>query len=122
MKKAYFFLLFGFLFNISFSQESDCDKFKIGLFRYTYKEFPDIIVTRTETTQTETSYESTEVVEGTLVWKSNCTYHFVFTKCPTPELLGKKMFVKIFDVKGNNAKGKGSVEGFQIDFNMEKLE
>lgn len=122
MKKAYFFLLFGLLFNIGFSQESGCEKFKIGKFLYTSEGLPDITVIRTKTTQTETIKDSKEVIEGTIIWKSNCTYNFTFSKCPRQELLGKTMSVEIFDVKENTAKGKASFEGMNIDFNLEKLE
>lgn len=81
MKKAFFFLFFGLLFNIGFSQESNCEKFKIGKFLYTSEGLPDITVTRTKTTQTETIKESTAAIEGKIVWKSDCTYDFTFTKC-----------------------------------------
>jgi hypothetical protein len=122
MKKAYFLLFFGLLFNIGFSQESDCEKFKIGKFLYTGEGLPNITVTRTKTTQTETIKESTEVIEGTVVWKSDCTYEFTFSKCPRQELLGKTMSVEIFDAKGNTAKGKVLFEGANISFNLEKLD
>ena len=122
MKKAYFFLFFGLLFNIGFSQESGCEKFKTGKFLYTSEGLPNITVTRTKTTQTENIKESTEVIEGSIVWKSNCTYDFTFTKCPRKELLGKTMSVEIFDAKGNTAKGKASFEGMNVSFNLEKLE
>jgi hypothetical protein len=122
MKKAYFFLSFGLLFNIGFSQESDCEKFKIGKFLYTSEGLSSITVTRTDTTQTETTKESPVVIEGSIVWKSNCTYNFTFTKCPIKELLGKTLFVEIFEVKGNTGKGKSSFEGMNISFNLEKLE
>lgn len=122
MKKTYFFLLFGLLFSRGFCQESGCEKFKIGTFLYTSEGLPDIMVTRTKTTQTETIKESTEVMEGTIVWKSNCTYDFTFSKCPTKELLGKTMSVEIFDAKGNTAKGKAFFKGMNVSFNLEKLE
>lgn len=70
MKKFYFFLFFCLLFNITFSQESICEKFKIGKFLYTSEGLPDITVTRTKTTQTETIKESPQVIQGTIVWKS----------------------------------------------------
>ncbi|QOG01922.1 hypothetical protein [Flavobacterium sp. MDT1-60] len=122
MKKAFFFLLFGLLFNIGFSQESSCDKFKIGKFLYTSEGLPDITVTRTKTIQTETIKESTEVIQGTIVWKSNCDYEFTFSKCPIKELLGKTMSIEIFDTIGNMAKGKAFFEGKNVSFNLEKLE
>jgi hypothetical protein len=122
MKKFYFFLLFGLLFNISFSQESGCQKFKTGKFLYTTEGLPDITVTRTKTTQTETIKESTEVIQGTIVWKSNCTYDLIYTKCSIPGLLGKTMSVEIFNIDGNKAKGKAWFEGQHISFSLEKLE
>ena len=122
MKKAFFFLFFGLLFNIGFSQESNCEKFKIGKFLYTSEGLPDITVTRTKTTQPEAIKESTEVIQGTIVWKSNCTYEFIFTKCPVPELLGKTMSVEIFNVNGNTANGKALFEGKYVNFGLEKLE
>jgi hypothetical protein len=122
MKTAYFLLFFGLLFSIGYSQESGCEKFKIGKFLYTSEGLPDITVTRTKNTQTETIKESKEVMEGTIVWKSNCTYDFTFSKCSTKELLGKTMSVEIFDAKGNTAKGKASFEGMNVNFNLEKLE
>lgn len=122
MKKVYFLLLFGLLFNIGFSQESNCEKFKIGKFLYKSEGLPDITVTRTATIQTEKIKESPEVMQGTIVWKSNCNYEFTFTKCPIPELLGKTMSVEIFDTKGNTAKGKAWFEGKNVNFSLEKLE
>lgn len=122
MKKLYFFLFFGLLFNISFSQESVCEKFKIGKFLYTSEGLPNITVTRTKTTQTETIKESTEVIQGKIVWLSNCTYEFTFSKGPVKELIGKKMSVEIFDTNGNTAKGKAVFEGQKVSFNLEKLE
>lgn len=122
MKKLYFFLFFGLLFNISFSQESVCEKFKIGKFLYTSEGLPDITVTRTKTTQTETIKESTQVIQGKIVWLSNCTYEFTFSKGPVKELIGKKMSVEIFDTNGNTAKGKAVFEGQKVSFNLEKLE
>jgi len=122
MKKFYFFLFFSLLFNISFSQESICEKFKIGKFLYTSEGLPDITVTRTKTTQTETIKESPEVIQGTIVWKSNCTYEFIFTKGPVPELIGRTMSVEIFNINGNTAKGKALFEGKYVNFGLEKLE
>nr|WP_198999880.1 hypothetical protein [Flavobacterium sp. ASV13] len=121
MKKAYFFLLFSFLFIKGFSQESNCEKFKIGKFLYTSDGLPNIIVTRTETTQTETIKESKDEIQGAIVWKSNCNYEFTFTKCPRPEFLGKTLSVEIFDINSNTAKGKTLFEGMSINFNLEKL-
>ncbi|MFB3388898.1 hypothetical protein [Flavobacterium sp. LAR06] len=122
MKKFYFLLFFGLLFNIGFSQESICEKFKIGKFLYTSEGLPDITVTRTKTTQTETIKESPEVIQGTIVWKSNCTYEFIFTKGPVPELIGKTMSVEIFNINGNMAKGKALFEGKYVNFGLEKLD
>jgi len=122
MKKFYFFLFFCLLFNISFSQESICEKFKIGKFLYTSEGLPDITVTRTKTTQTETIKESPEVIQGTIVWKSNCTYEFIFTKGPVPELIGRTMSVEIFNINGNTAKGKALFEGKYVNFGLEKLD
>lgn len=122
MKKVYFFLFFGLLFNIGFSQESICEKFKIGKFLYTSEGLPDITVTRTKTTQTETIKESTEVIQGSIVWKSACVYEFIFTKGPVAALLGKTMSVEIFNIDGNKAKGKAWFEGQHISFSLEKLE
>lgn len=122
MKKVYFFLLFGLLVNIGFSQESNCEKFKIGKFLYTSEGLPNIMVMRTATLQTETVKESTDEIQGTIVWKSNCNYEFTFSKCPRPDLLGKTMSVEIFEVNGNFAKGKGLFEGTKINFNLEKLD
>lgn len=121
MKKLCFFLLFGLFFNVGFSQESNCERFKIGKFLYTSEGLPNITVTRTETIQTETIKESIDEIQGTIVWKSNCDYEFTFSKCPMKELLGKTMSVEIFDVKGNMAKGKALFEGTNINFNLEKL-
>ncbi|SHM84122.1 hypothetical protein [Flavobacterium saccharophilum] len=122
MKKFYFLLFFGLLFNIGFSQESICEKFKIGKFLYTSEGLPDITVTRTKTTQTETIKESPEVIQGTIVWKSNCTYEFIFTKGPVPELIGRTMSVEIFNINGNTAKGKALFEGKYVNFGLEKLD
>ena len=122
MKKFYFFLFFCLLFNISFSQESICEKFKIGKFLYTSEGLPDITVTRTKTTQTETIKESPAVIQGTIVWKSNCTYEFIFTKGPVPELIGRTMSVEIFNINGNTAKGKALFEGKYVNFGLEKLD
>ncbi|MET0943889.1 MAG: hypothetical protein ABWY22_00630 [Flavobacterium sp.] len=122
MKKFYFLLFFGLLFNIGFSQESICDKFKVGKFLYTSEGLPDITVTRTKTTQTETIKESPAVIQGTIVWKSNCTYEFIFTKGPVPELIGKTMSVEIFNINGNTAKGKALFEGKYVNFGLEKLD
>ncbi len=122
MKKFFFFLFFCLLFNIGFSQESICEKFKIGKFLYTSEGLPDITVTRTKTTQTETIKESPEVIQGTIVWKSNCTYEFIFTKGPVPELIGRTMSVEIFNINGNTAKGKALFEGKYVNFGLEKLE
>ncbi|MBF4463639.1 hypothetical protein [Flavobacterium sp. LC2016-12] len=122
MKKFYFLLFFGLLFNIGFSQESICEKFKIGKFLYTSEGLPDITVTRTKTTQTETIKESPAVIQGTIVWKSNCTYEFIFTKGPVPELIGKTMSVEIFNINGNTAKGKALFEGKYVNFGLEKLD
>ena len=121
MKKLCFFLLFGLFFNVGFSQESNCERFKIGRFLYTSEGLPNITVTRTETIQTETIKESIDEIQGTIVWKSNCDYEFTFSKCAMKELLGKTMSVEIFDVKGNMAKGKALFEGTNINFNLEKL-
>ena len=122
MKKALFLLFFCLLFNIGFSQQSICEKFKTGKFLYTSEGLPDITVTRTKTTQTETIKESTEVIQGTIVWKSNCTYEFIFTKGPVPELIGRTMSVEIFNINGNTAKGKALFEGKYVNFGLEKLE
>lgn len=122
MKKVFFFLFFGLLFNIGLAQEASCQKFKIGKFLYTTEGLPDITVTRTKTTQTETIKESTEVIQGTIVWKSNCTYDLIYTKCSIPQLLGKTMSVEIFNIEGNTAKGKAWFEGQHISFSLEKLE
>lgn len=122
MKKFYFFLFFGLLFNIGFSQESICEKFKIGKFLYTSEGLPDITVTRTKTTQTETIKESPEVIQGTIVWKSDCSYEFIFTKGPIPEVIGRTMSVEIFNINGNIAKGKALFEGKYVNFGLEKLD
>ncbi|WP_291149291.1 hypothetical protein [Flavobacterium sp. UBA7680] len=122
MKKVYFFLLLGSLSLKGFSQESNCEKFKTGKFLYTAEGLPDIIVTRTKTTQTETIKESKDEIEGSIIWKSNCNYEFTFTKCPRPEFLGKTISVELFDINGNKAKGRTLFEGISLNFNLEKLD
>ncbi|TPG41707.1 hypothetical protein [Flavobacterium pectinovorum] len=122
MKKIYFFLLLSLLSYKGFSQESNCEKFKIGKFLYTSEGLPNITVTRTEKIQTEVIKESAEIIQGTIIWKSDCSYEFTFSKCPRQEFLGKTMSVEIFDANGNIAKGKALFEGMNITFNLEKLE
>lgn len=122
MKKLCFFLFLIFISTQGFAQQSNCEKFKTGKFLYTSKGLPDIVVTRTKTSQTETIKESKEKIEGKIVWKSKCSYDFTITKCPLQKLLGKTMIVEIFDIKGNIAKGKTLFEGVSLNFTIEKLD
>jgi len=63
-----------FLLNISAFAQINCGHFKTGTFGYTAPYFKDTVITRTETTQTESDLRTGLIISGTIEWISDCTY------------------------------------------------
>jgi len=63
-----------FLLNISAFAQINCGHFKTGTFGYTDPYFKDTVITRTETTQTESDLRTGLIISGTIEWISDCTY------------------------------------------------
>lgn len=108
------------------SQNLNCSDFKIGTFRIksTNYELPTSTVIRTEKTQKESAVEMEMELEGTIEWKSECSYEFIYTKSVMPEMIGKKISTEIIKIEGRKAICKATfegMEGFILEFEMEKL-
>ena len=122
MKKLISIFLIIIFSQITFSQESECQNFRVGKFIYKSEGLPDIIITRTETEQFEIVQNSNEEIKGKVFWMSDCSYKFTFTKSPIQNLIGKTMYVELYDPKNKFAKGKASFEETIFNFSIEKIE
>ncbi|HET6992240.1 MAG TPA: hypothetical protein VFJ43_12985 [Bacteroidia bacterium] len=77
-------LIFLFLFGATthlFSQtpsSADCKQFRTGTFYV--KGMPNIIITRDETTQTETDPATGKYIKASITWTSDCTYELRMIK------------------------------------------
>ena len=108
------------------SQNLNCSDFKIGKFKIksTNYELPTSTVIRTEKTQKESGVEIKMEMEGTIKWKSECSYELIYTENVPPEMAGKKITTEIIKVEGQKAICKSTcegLEGFVLEFEMEKL-
>jgi hypothetical protein len=83
MKKSsllFFLFLFGATTHL-FSQapsSSDCKQFRTGTFYL--KGMPNVIITRDETTQTETDPSTGRYIKMSVTWTSDCTYELRLIK------------------------------------------
>jgi hypothetical protein len=80
---------------------------------------------RTEKIQKESAVEIKMEVEGTIEWKSECSYELIYTKSVSPEMIGKKISAEIIKIEGRKAICKATagevLKGFTLEFEMEKL-
>lgn len=70
----YSFLLLSFIIFGCSSQPKNCDKFKIGTFKYTAPEFQNITVVRNDSMQIETDSKLGSRFESSIKWLSDCKY------------------------------------------------
>lgn len=123
MRTLYVFTLI-LISSFAKSQNLKCNDFKVGTFKIecTNYKLPIATVNRTEKIQTE-YVDSKKEMEGTIVWKSECTYELIYTNA-SPEMNGKKVSVELGKIEGQKAFCKSTFEGipdFVLEFEMEKL-
>lgn len=122
MKKLIAIILLIISSQISFSQKSNCEDFKIGKFLYKSKGLSDIIVTRTEKEQIEIVQDSNQEFQEAIIWISDCSYKLTYTKAPFENLIGKTLVVELFDIENNFANGKASFGEATLEFTVQKIE
>ena len=79
-------------------QELRCEKFKTGKFKYTNSKYSGWIVTRTDSTQTETILKEGIEIHSTIEWQNNCEYILTYTKTKNfdiKEIIGKSIEITI---------------------------
>jgi hypothetical protein len=106
------------------AQSLKCSDFKVGTFtiKCTNYELPITTVNRSEKIQKE-SADSQNEIEGTIEWKSDCSYQLIYTNA-RPEMIGKKVSVELERIEGRKAFCKSTFEempGFVLEFEMEKV-
>ena len=106
------------------SQNLNCADFKIGTFKLetTNYKLPSTTVYRSEKIQKESAIDS-EDFEGTIEWKSECSYELIYLNAST-EMNGKKVSVDIIKIVGKKAICSSTFEGMPgiiLEFEMEKL-
>ena len=106
----------------SFSTEKNCSYFKTGRFRYKNSNYSGWIVTRKNNIQIESNKTLNLTVEGTVKWKSECEYELTYTKAQSKNLIGKKVFVKITNIKGSTIMCNSICEGKELNLEMEKID
>lgn len=84
--------------------QTKCANFKTGTFMYD-EEGNDTVITRTETTQTETSKSEALEISGTIEWVSDCEYiltcKYVNKKDKiSQEMVGQKLYNRITETDG----------------------
>lgn len=98
MKKIIFTSIITSLSFLGFSQEGgettalDCKKFHTGTFQIVGKS-KNIVITRNETTQTETNTRTGEENTYTIIWVSDCVFELRPTSEKDKEFFGDKPFV-----------------------------
>lgn len=107
------------------SQNLKCNDFKIGTFRMecTNYKLPSTTLNRLEKIQKESDPNSKKEMEGSIEWKSECSYELIYTNA-SPEMNGKKISVEIDKIEGQKAFCKSTFEsmpGIVLEFEMEKL-
>ncbi|MEC3908432.1 hypothetical protein VOI54_15485 [Tamlana sp. 2201CG12-4] len=104
MKKLIFILLIT-LSSGSFAQNKSCHNFHTGQFEYTSPKYAEWQVTRTDTTQIETSSKSGLEIYSVISWQSDCEYTLTCSKVSNPDfqkLVGKVFNVTITKTFGDN--------------------
>ncbi|MGB0403630.1 MAG: hypothetical protein ACPGEG_05985 [Salibacteraceae bacterium] len=66
-------------------QKKTCKDFKVGTFQAPDKSINDIVISRTETTQTEFSEERGFKDEYSITWLNDCEYYLVLLKSNNPD-------------------------------------
>lgn len=107
------------------SQNLQCKDFKIGTFKIECLKYnlPSATVNRSEKIQKESTVDHKNEMEGTILWKSECSYELIYTNAP-PEMIGKKISVVIDKIEAHKAFCRSTFEGmpdFVLEFEMEKL-
>ena len=90
-------------------KEKDCNKFKIGIFKYHGKESNNVyLIERNDSIQIETNITSGHVVKTKIKWKDDCRYELVYlsengvSEGVIPEWMKPKTLkLRIIDI-GNN--------------------
>lgn len=101
----------------------DCKAFHTGSFKVTT---PDttILITLTETTETEYDETMDTTMKGTVKWLSDCAYEVTYTETDNPDfkqLIGIKTKVTLLSVKGKKAVCEFDIAGHKKKLEMVKL-
>lgn len=107
MKNVLFFIFLLFTFS-TLAQELKCSDLRTGTFKYANKQLKDII-TRTDSTQVEISPIDNAEIHSSIEWTSDCEYILTYKKIlnwkdDVSDVIGKKLFCKILDIKGDRIK------------------
>lgn len=103
MKNIFLALLSIFCIS-AFAQEADCEKFRIGKFKYEDPNYGLIIVKRENDIQVEINSDKTEI-HSEIEWTGECSYIVTHTKvinADIQELIGRRVYVDIIESSGNN--------------------
>ena len=126
MKKISFALFLISLITNSYSQKKPCSDFKTGKFEYTNPKFSEWKVTRTDSTQTEISSITGVELNAKVKWKTNCefvlTYKNIINSKESTEIIGKQIFVEIFEIQDSEFKYDSKFESTELTSEMIKVE
>lgn len=103
MKYLYFLLIIP-LFNCS-AQKNNCSNFKTGTFEYIDNDNNKHTIIRNDSIQTEFNKKNNIKIITTVSWVSDCeyilTYKDIENYSKKNKVIGKKIVVKIIDIKDN---------------------
>lgn len=120
-----FFYLALLIFSIStFAQGKKCVDFKNGTFKYTDKDYGDLITVRLDTLQTDTYPESNEVIKSRINWLSDCKYEMEVIEVNKEflkSLIGTKYTIEIITINGNKIVCRSKNQGTVVEKEMIKV-
>ncbi len=117
-------LTFIIVSNFAKSQNLECKDFKTGTFKLESINYKLPITTIIRTGNIQKEMDSNVEMEGTIEWKTECSYELIYTNA-SPEINGKKINVQIEKVEGKTAFCKSTFEDLQnliLEFKMMKIE
>lgn len=125
MKKNIFLFFVIITITNSYCQNKQCSDFRTGKFEYTNPSYSEWKVIRTDSTQTEINSNTKIELKATIIWKSDCEYVLTYEKITNSDLkdlIGKKVFVEIFEIENKKFKYHSKLDDMEITTEMIKVE
>ena len=108
----------------SCTQNLTCADFKTGKFKYLDSSYSEWIITRTDSTQTETNLKNGNEYFGSISWKTDCKYVLTYKKIPdshNQDVMDKEIQIEIIETYNNKYLCVSKMDTIEMKFEFLKL-